>query len=274
MDLGGRGKRRELRGGVGGPSGAMLGAVHAPGGHQPVVRTVVARHRRGGLGLRAVRERRQRRDAAGGAPTAKPPRRRVSPTPRGSTSPRGSNTSAASSPPTPVDRSRAGAAASRASPRPAFDRGGEGVGSVERDRSWGAVSAGTHVTCGIVGAQRRLKCWGKALDYAPGSEYAAAFGEFGQVAGAADVATWGSIVAGGGDGAVTGRRRPRAVGRRGDGEAPRVRHRRAPSSGRAAPNGGANDSNALTDGPRRTRRSGERGVLGRREVTAKTRRRA
>ena len=41
--------------------------------------------------------------------------------------------------------------------------------------SWGAVSAGTHVTCGIVGAQRRLKCWGKALDYAPGSEYAAAF---------------------------------------------------------------------------------------------------
>ena len=60
--------------------------------------------------------------------------------------------------------------------------------------SWGAVSAGTHVTCGIVGAQRRLKCWGKALDYVPGSEYAAAFGEFGQVAGAADVATWGTIV--------------------------------------------------------------------------------
>ena len=65
--------------------------------------------------------------------------------------------------------------------------------------SWGAVSAGTHVTCGIVGAQRRLKCWGKALDYAPGSEYAAAFGEFGLVGGAADVATWGTIVAGGGD---------------------------------------------------------------------------
>ena len=60
--------------------------------------------------------------------------------------------------------------------------------------SWGGVSAGTHVTCGIVGAQRRLKCWGKALDYVPGSEYAAAFGEFGQVAGAADVATWGTIV--------------------------------------------------------------------------------
>ena len=65
--------------------------------------------------------------------------------------------------------------------------------------SWGAVSAGTHVTCGIVGAQRRLKCWGKALDYAPGSEYAAALGEFGLVGGAADVATWGTIVAGGGD---------------------------------------------------------------------------
>ena len=70
--------------------------------------------------------------------------------------------------------------------------------------AWGSVSAGTHVTCGIVGAARRLKCWGKALDYAPGSEYAAAFGEFGQVAGAADVATWGSIVSSGGDSSGVG----------------------------------------------------------------------
>jgi len=72
---------------------------------------------------------------------------------------------------------------------------------------WGAVSAGTHFTCGIVGSNRRLKCWGKALDYAPGSEYAAAFGEFGQVAGAADVATWGSIATdrgGGGDWSLGG----------------------------------------------------------------------
>ena len=125
--------------------------------------------------------------------------------------------------------------------------------------SWGAVSAGTHVTCGIVGAQRRLKCWGKALDYAPGSEYAAAFGEFGLVAGAADVATWGTIVAGGvTHRAVTGRAAAARV--RGT-SSRRGSTTRAPSSRRRRP--GFKTRSTIRTSSRTTRGNGRRRTRGR-----------
>ena len=66
-----------------------------------------------------------------------------------------------------------------------------------RVHAWGAVASGTHWTCGVVGAARKLKCWGLALDYFPG-EASVAFGEFGQVISAGDVSVWGTWTGGGG----------------------------------------------------------------------------